>query len=87
MLEQSKNVFGQFDALTAVKDRVRLNAQMAAAIHESVGAMNAPIVIDAVQIEDIQFSPEYMRSIEKRMQASVEGDRLKQNALREKVQA
>ncbi|WP_457104331.1 SPFH domain-containing protein [Methylobacterium sp. P5_C11] len=87
VLEQSKNVFGQFDAVTAVQDRVRLNAQMASAIHEAIGAMNAPIVIEAVQIEDIQFSPEYMRSIEQRMQASVEVDRLKQNALREKVQA
>ncbi|MGU3667975.1 SPFH domain-containing protein [Methylobacterium sp. A49B] len=87
VLEQSKNVFGQFDAVTAVQERVRLNAQMASAIHEAIGGMNAPIVIEAVQIEDIQFSPEYMRSIEQRMQASVEVDRLKQNALREKVQA
>lgn len=87
VLEQSKNVFGQFDAVTAVQERVQLNAKMAAAIHEAIGGMNAPIVIEAVQIEDIQFSPEYMRSIEQRMQASVEVDRLKQNALREKVQA
>ena len=87
VLEQSKNVFGQFDAVTAVQDRVKLNAQIAGAIHEAIGAMSAPIVIEAVQVEDIQFSPEYMRSIEQRMQASVEVDRLKQNALREEVQA
>ncbi|MGU3286418.1 prohibitin family protein [Methylobacterium mesophilicum] len=85
--EQAKNVFGQFDAVTAVQDRTKLNAEIAKAVHEAIGGMSAPITVEAVQIEDIQFSPEYMRSIEQRMQAAVEVDRLKQNALREQVQA
>jgi regulator of protease activity HflC (stomatin/prohibitin superfamily) len=44
-------------------------------------------VIESVQIENIDFSPEYIKSVEQRMQAEVEVQRLRQNLEREKVQA
>lgn len=85
--EQTKNVFGQFDAVTAVQDRTKLNARIAASVHEAIKGLNAPLEVQAVQIEDIQFSKSYMGSIEQRMQASVEVDRYKSNLDREKIQA
>ena len=45
------------------------------------------IVIESVQLENIEFSANYLHSIEQRMLAEVEVQKLQQNAEREKVQA
>lgn len=82
--EETKTVFGQFNAVRAIQDRAGLNAQVMAAIQEAV---HGPIVIDSVQIENIDFSDAYEASIEARMLAEVEVQKLRQNAEREKVQA
>ncbi len=82
--EQVKNVFGQFNAVTAIQERARLNAETQEAIRKSV---LGPVIIDAVQIENIDFSDAYEQSIENRMLAEVEVQKLRQNAEREKVQA
>lgn len=82
--EQLKNVFGQFNAVTSIQDRSRLNTQVAQAITD---AINGPIIIDSVQITNIDFSNAYEQSIEARMLAEVEVQKLAQNAEREKVQA
>lgn len=82
--EMSKTVFGQFAAVTSIQERSRLNHEVSAAIKE---AIDGPIVIDSVQIENIDFSDAYEASIEQRMLAEVEVQRLRQNAEREKVQA
>lgn len=84
VFEQAKNVFGQFNAVTAIQERVRLNAETETAIRESV---KGPVMIDSVQIENIDFSDVYEQSIENRMLAEVEVQKLRQNAEREKVQA
>ncbi|WP_322996982.1 prohibitin family protein [Castellaniella sp.] len=85
--EQVKNVFGGFNAVTAIQERQRLNKDVAGAITEAIKAVRAPVVIEAVQIEGIDFSDAYERSIEQRMLAEVEVQKLRQNAEREKVQA
>lgn len=82
--EQVKTVFGQFNAVTAIQDRGRLNAEVEKAIREVV---NGPVIIESVQIENIDFSDAYENSIEQRMLAEVEVQKLRQNAEREKVQA
>jgi len=82
--EQAKNVFGQFNAATAIQDRARLNLEVQKALQDAV---KGPILIDSVQIENIDFSDAYEKSIEDRMLAEVEVQKLKQNAEREKVQA
>jgi len=82
--EQVKNVFGQFNAVTAIQERARLNAETEAAIRKSV---QGPVIIDSVQIENIDFSDAYEQSIENRMLAEVEVQKIRQNAEREKVQA
>lgn len=83
--QQVKNVFGQFNAVTAIQDRARLNIDIREALEKSVEGQ--PIVIGGVQIENIDFSNAYEESIEQRMQAEVEVQKLKQNADREKIQA
>ncbi len=80
----AKNVFGQYNAVTAIQDRSRLNADIQSAI---TSAVKGPIVIESIQIENIDFSNAYEDSIEARMLAEVEVQKVKQNAEREKVQA
>lgn len=50
-------------------------------------AVDGPVVIESVQIENIDFSKAYEASIEQRMLAEVEVQRIRQNAEREKVSA
>ena len=79
-----KVVFGNFNAISAVQERGRLNLEFLNAMTRAAGAM---VTIESVQIENIDFSNEYEKSIEQRMLAEVEVQRLRQNAEREKVQA
>ena len=66
--EQLKNVFGQFDAADAIQKRAALNAEVYTAIR---AAVQGPVVVDSVQIEDISFSQQYEGAVEARMQAIV----------------
>jgi regulator of protease activity HflC (stomatin/prohibitin superfamily) len=82
--DETKNVFGQFNAVTAIQERSRLVAEVQMAIQNAV---RGPIIIESVQIENIDFSDAYENSIEQRMLAEVEVQKIQQNAEREKVQA
>jgi regulator of protease activity HflC (stomatin/prohibitin superfamily) len=84
VLEEVKNVFGKFNASTAIQERERLAAEVQMAIQSAVVG---PITVESVQIENIDFSDAYERSIEARMLAEVEVQKVRQNAEREKVQA
>lgn len=79
-----KSVFGQYNAVTAIQDRARLGADMLTALQAMV---HGPIIVDSLQLENIDFSDAYENSIEQRMLAEVEVQKVKQNAEREKVQA
>jgi regulator of protease activity HflC (stomatin/prohibitin superfamily) len=84
VMDQTKNVFGRFNAVTAIQERSRLVAEVQMAIQDAVVG---PIIIESVQIENIDFSDAYENSIEQRMLAEVEVQKVTQNAEREKVQA
>lgn len=84
--EKVKVVFGQYTAARAISARGQLNADAAKALIEAI-AYDPVFAIESVQIEDISFSADYIRSVEQRMQAEVEVQRLQQNLAREKVQA
>jgi regulator of protease activity HflC (stomatin/prohibitin superfamily) len=84
VLEEVKNVFGKFNAATAIQERERLAAEVQMAIQKAV---IGPIIVESVQIENIDFSDAYEQSIEARMLAEVEVQKVRQNAEREKVQA
>ena len=82
---QVENVFGQYTAISVVKDRVAfvkdLNDAVRAAIKDS------PVIIDSVQVENIDFSAVYEKSIEDRMDAEVKIATRRQNLETEKVNA
>jgi regulator of protease activity HflC (stomatin/prohibitin superfamily) len=82
--EMAKTVFGQFNASEAIQERAKLNAQIAAAIAESV---SGPLLIESIQIEDVAFSLTYEASIEARMLAEVEVQKRTQELEQQRVQA
>ena len=86
--EELKNIFGTYNAVTAIQQRGKLNSDVQSAIAKAIAADGkAPVLISNVQITNIDFSSAYEKAIEQRMLAEVEVDRLKQNLEREKVQA
>lgn len=84
VLEEVKAVFGQFNASTAIRERGRLNAEIAEAVRNSI---TGPVIILGVQVEDVTFSSAYEHSVEQRMLAEVAVERERQNLERERVEA
>jgi regulator of protease activity HflC (stomatin/prohibitin superfamily) len=84
--QQVKVVFGRYTAVKAIQERGALNSAIKDAIAETL-KYDPMIVIESVQLENIEFSQNYLHSIEQRMLAEVEVQKLQQNAEREKVQA
>lgn len=83
--EEVKNIFGRFNAVTAIQERERLGQEITAAIRKA--ASSSMMIVDSVQVENIDFSNVYEKSIEQRMLAEVEVQKVQQNAQREKIQA
>jgi regulator of protease activity HflC (stomatin/prohibitin superfamily) len=84
VMDNTKNVFGQFTAANSIINRGQLVVDIQEAIQASV---DGPIIVESVQLENIDFSDAYENSIEQRMLAEVEVERVRQNLEREKVQA
>jgi len=84
--QQVKVVFGRYTAVKAIQERGALNSAIKDAISETL-KYDPMIIIESVQLENIDFSANYLHSIEQRMLAEVEVQKLQQNAEREKVQA
>lgn len=82
--QEVKTVFGQFNAVSAIQERERLNIEALGAVQKAVGSV---ITIESLQIENIDFSNAYEQSIEQRMLAEVEVQRVRQNLERERIQA
>jgi regulator of protease activity HflC (stomatin/prohibitin superfamily) len=78
VFQQVKNVFGEFDAQSAIQERPKLNSEIGNAVRK---AITGPLIIESVQIENIDFSDSYEQAVEDRMQATV----LQQKALAEKA--
>jgi regulator of protease activity HflC (stomatin/prohibitin superfamily) len=84
--QQVKVVFGRYTAVKAIQERGALNSAIKDAITTTLKD-DPMIIIESVQLENIEFSQTYLHSIEQRMLAEVEVQKLQQNAEREKVQA
>src|SRR6202045_3341743 len=84
--QQVKIVFGRYTAVKAIQERGALNNAIKDAISDTL-KYDPMIIIESVQLENIEFSANYLHSIEQRMLAEVEVQKLQQNAEREKVQA
>lgn len=81
---QVENVFGQYNAVSAVQNRGKFVTDVTRAIKEAIAG---PVVIDGVQIENIDFSDDYERSIALRMKAEVEVKTREQMLATEQVEA
>lgn len=81
----TKEVFGQFTAQRAIQERQILGNNILDNLQKQV--INEPIVINSVQIMNIDFSDVFEQSIEKRMQAEVEVQKIKQDAIAAKITA
>jgi regulator of protease activity HflC (stomatin/prohibitin superfamily) len=84
--QQVKVVFGRYTAVRAIQERGTLNGAIKDAIASTLKD-DSMIIVESVQLENIEFSQTYLHSIEQRMLAEVEVQKLQQNAEREKVQA
>ena len=84
--QKVKIVFGRYTAVKAIQERGALNNAIKEAITASLKD-DPMIIVESVQLENIEFSSTYLHSIEQRMLAEVEVQKLQQNAEREKVQA
>jgi regulator of protease activity HflC (stomatin/prohibitin superfamily) len=82
--EAVRTVFGRYNAVEAVQQRERMAMDIREAVQRAV---QGPVTIVGVQLENIDFSDAYEASIEQRMLAEVEVQRVQQNAERERVQA
>lgn len=85
VIDNVKVVFGRFNAKTSIEERGRLGLEMEEAIRTSV--KDTGLILESLQLEEIDFSKEFEKSIEDRMKAEVEVAKLLQNLEREKVQA
>lgn len=85
-LEKIKVVFGHYSAANAITKREDLNRDVLAAVRAAL-VDNPEVTITGVKIEDISFSPEYLKSIEDRMKEEVAVQRQKQALEKEKVNA
>lgn len=81
---QIENIFGQYTAISAVQERVKFVMDVSDALKSSV---HGPIEITSVQVENIDFSSAYEKSVEDRMRAEVEVQTQKQNLEKERVSA
>ena len=81
---QVENVFGQYNAVSAVQNRGKFVADVTKAIKDSI---SGPVIIDGVQVENIDFSDDYERSIALRMKAEVEVKTREQMLATEQVEA
>lgn len=64
----AENIFGQFNAVSAVQDRAQLNNELAIALRKVI---RGPLALESVQIENIDFSGKYEEAVEARMEATV----------------
>ncbi|EKE77828.1 prohibitin family protein [Gallaecimonas xiamenensis] len=81
---QVENTFGRYTAISAVQERVQFVMDVTQAIKDAV---QGPIEISSVQVENIDFSNAYEKSVEDRMRAEVEVQTQKQNLEKERVSA
>lgn len=79
-----KTVFGSYNAVSVIQSRAAFNAAVLDAVAK---AIDGPVIIDSVQVENIDFSTAYEQSVEARMTAQVEVQRREQELAQRKIEA
>lgn len=85
LLAKPKDVFGKYNAVNIVQARETLTSEIQKELEKKFERTG--IVIESVQIENIDFSDAYENSVEERMKAEVEVQKVQQNLAREKINA
>lgn len=85
--EQTENTFGQFTAVSVVRDRAAFVKELNDNVRAKLVSIKAPLVIESVNVENIDFSKAYEQSVEANMQAEVAIATRRQNLETEKVNA
>ena len=80
-----KEVFGSFNAATAVSERARFSQEALVALQNML--KDDPIIVTALQIENIDYSTAYETAVEDRMLAEVEVAKRNQQLQTEKINA
>ncbi len=80
-----KDIFGKYNAVNIVQAREKLTEE----IHNELAAQfkDSGILIQSIQLENIDFSDSYEHSVEERMKAEVEVQKVQQNLERERINA
>lgn len=80
-----ENVFGQYNAISAVQQRERLVADLNISVKDALKAY--PIMIESVQLENVSFSDDYDAAVSARMNAEVNVAKKRQELESAKVDA
>lgn len=80
-----KDIFGKYNAVNIVQTREHLTAEIQHDLERQFASTG--IIIQSVQLENIDFSDAYEHSVEERMKAEVEVQKVQQNLEREKINA
>ncbi|MCD8349680.1 MAG: prohibitin family protein [Planctomycetaceae bacterium] len=85
IVAKAKDAFGRHNAVETIQSRDALAKMVLDDLQEYF--TDTGLVFESVQIENIDFSDEYERSVEERMKAEVEVAKVRQNLEREKINA
>ncbi|EAM6792372.1 prohibitin family protein [Salmonella enterica] len=85
--EATENTFGQYTAVSVVKNREQFGVDLARKLQTKIQASKAPLIIDSVNVENIDFGERYEASVAANMQAEVAIATRRQNLETEKVNA
>ena len=85
IMAKPKDIFGKYNAVDIVQNREKLTAEILAELEKQF--KDTGIIAESAQIENIDYSDEYERSVEERMKAEVEVQKVRQNLEREKLHA
>ena len=85
ILSTPKDVFGKYNAVNIVQAREKLSREIQEEMQKQLGPLGISVL--SVQIENIDFSDSYEHSVEERMKAEVEVQKVQQNLEREKINA
>ncbi|MBO6267491.1 MAG: hypothetical protein J6M06_04580 [Synergistaceae bacterium] len=85
LMAKPKDIFGKYNAVHIVQNREKIAAEIMKELEASF--KEGGVIIQSVQLENIDFSKAYEDSVEERMKAEVEVQKVQQNLERERINA
>lgn len=85
LLDLSKNVFGKVTAVQSIQNREELTEAIAKELKEIM--VGSPLVIESIQIQNVTFSPAYIKAVELAAQAKADVERARSELLRVEQEA